>query len=105
MNRWYVRSEDGEVAEILAPEPNPLLDGKPRRWWEVERERELIARMEELDAAARASADGVKVLRAEANALREEFVDLRSQLDLIQGSKSWRLTAPLRGVRRAARRK
>ena len=31
LNRWYVRSEDRAVAELLAPEINPLTDGYPRK--------------------------------------------------------------------------
>ena len=104
LNRWYVRSEDEQLAAVLAPEINPLLDGKPRRSWERAREEELVARMEELDAAARASAAEVTTLRAEAEALRGEVADLRAELDLIHGSKSWRLTAPLRAAQKGIRR-
>lgn len=103
LNRWYVRSEDEAVAATLAPEINPLVDGKPRRWWEQARERELVARMEELDATAQASAAEADGLRAEVDALRGEAADLRAELDLIHGSRSWRLTAPLRAAKRGAR--
>ena len=98
LNRWYVRSEDAEWAEILGPELNPLVDGKPRRWWEVAREEELVARMEELDAAARASS-------AEADALHAETAALKARLELLYGSASWKLTAPLRAVRRSIHRR
>jgi FkbM family methyltransferase len=98
LNRWYVRSEDADLADILTPELNPLIDGKPRRWWEVAREEELVARMEELDAAARSSS-------AEADALRTETAELKAKLDLVYGSTSWKLTAPLRAVQRSIRRR
>ncbi len=98
LNRWYVRSEDAQLADVLAPELNPLIDGKPRRWWEVAREEQLVARMEELDAAARASS-------AEADALHAETAGLKSRLELVYGSTSWRLTAPLRAVRRSIHRR
>jgi len=104
LNRWYVRSEDAALAAVLAPEINPLVDGKPRRWWEQAREAELVARMEELDAAARDSADEADALRTEVGALRGEAADLRAELDLIHGSKSWRLTAPLRAAQKGIRR-
>lgn len=105
LNRWYVRSEDQAVAAVLAPEINPLIDGKPRRWWERAREEELVARMDELDAAARASAGEATVLRAEVEALKGEAADLRAELDLIHGSKSWRLTAPLRAAQKGLRQR
>jgi FkbM family methyltransferase len=103
LNRWYVRWEDEALAAVLAPEINPLVDGKPRRWWERAREEELVARMEELDAAAKASAAEATALHAEVDALRHEAADLRTELDLIHGSKSWRLTAPLRAVKKGNR--
>jgi FkbM family methyltransferase len=96
LNRWYVRREDEPLVAVLAPETNPLLDGKPRRWWEVARERDLTERMDELDAAAQSAA-------AEADALRDEAAELKAQLDLIRRSRSWRMTAPLRAVQRALR--
>jgi FkbM family methyltransferase len=97
LNRWYVRSEDADVAALLAPEINPLLDGQPRRWWEMARERELSDRMDELDGAARAAS-------AEATALRTEVADLRSRLDTVYRSRTWRATAPLRALARTFRR-
>jgi FkbM family methyltransferase len=97
LNRWYVRSEDRAVAEVLAPEINPLLDGRPRRWWEVAREHELTERMNELDASARAAS-------AEATALRTEVADLKDRLDAVYRSKTWRATAPIRALGRTFRR-
>ncbi len=104
LNRWYVRSEDAAVGATLSPEINPLIDGKPRRWSEQARERELVARMDELDAAAKESARETTALRAEVEASCAEAADLRAELDLIHGSTSWRLTAPLRTARRRIRR-
>jgi FkbM family methyltransferase len=97
LNRWYVRSEDEQLAAVLAPETNPILDGKPRRWYEVEREAQLIARMDELDAKARASAEA-----AEACRVRE--VELAAELGAIRTSRSWRVTAPLRALEHLRRR-
>jgi FkbM family methyltransferase len=97
LNRWYVRSEDAGVAALLAPEINPLLDGRPRRWWEAAREHELTDRMGELDAAARASS-------AEATALRTEVADLKARLDAVYRSRTWRATAPVRALARTFRR-
>jgi FkbM family methyltransferase len=104
LNRWYVRSEDAALLAVLAPEINPLTDGKPRRWWERAREEELVARMDELDAAARASAAEATTLRADLDSVRAETAALRTELDLILGSKSWRLTEPLRAAHRRIRR-
>ena len=98
LNRWYVRAEDADLGAVLAPEINPLLDGQPRRWWEIARERELSDRMDELDESARASS-------AEATALRTEVADLKAQLDAVHRSKTWRATAPLRAAARALRRR
>ncbi len=39
-------------------------------------------------------------LRAELARTRAEAADLRAELDRVFASKSWRLTEPLRGVRR-----
>ena len=98
LNRWYVRSEDAALIDSLAPEMNPLLDGRPRRWWELARERELTARMHELDAASRAAS-------VEADALRTEVADLKSKLDAVYRSRAWRATAPIRALGRATRRR
>jgi len=98
LNRWYVRSEDAGLIAVLAPEVNPLLDGRPRRWWEVAREHELTARLDELDAASRATSQ-------EAVALRDEVADLKARLDAVYRSKTWRATAPIRALGRATRRR
>lgn len=97
LNRWYVRSEDAGLIETLAPEMNPLMDGRPRRWWEVAREHELTTRVDELDAASRASSQ-------EADALRTEVADLKARLDAVYGSRAWKATAPIRALGRATRR-
>jgi FkbM family methyltransferase len=104
LNRWYARSEDAGLAEVLAPEVNPLLDGRPRRWWEFARERELVQRMEELDAASLAASREADALREETEALREEARVLRARLGTLTCSWSWRATAPLRVIRRTLRR-
>ncbi len=104
LNRWYVRSEDAGLAEVLAPEVNPLLDGVPRRGWELDREKELVERMEELDAACRASSEEADRLRQEAEASRQEAETLRASYDTVVRSRSWRMTAPLRALTRALKR-
>jgi FkbM family methyltransferase len=105
LNRWYVRSEDFDLAPLLAPEVNPLTDGKPRRWWEVAREHELVTRMDELDAAATKSAGDAETLREEVERLRGETADLRCTLDAVYRSRSWRITGPMRAMQRAVKRK
>ncbi len=97
LNRWYVRSEDAALTDTLAPEINPLLDGRPRRWWELAREQELTERMDELDASARAAS-------TEATALRTEVADLKGRLDAVYRSRTWRATAPIRALGRAMRK-
>jgi FkbM family methyltransferase len=105
LNRWYARSEDAGLAEVLALEVNPLLDGRPRRWWEFTRERELVGRMEELDAASQAASREADGLREETEALREEARVLRARIDALTRSWSWRATAPLRALRKPLRRR
>ncbi|MDP9329370.1 MAG: FkbM family methyltransferase [Actinomycetota bacterium] len=83
LNRWYVRSEDAHLAETLAPEVNPLLDGLPRRWWELRREQELVEGMQKLKTA---------------------WQDKSDELEAAYASRSWRVTAPLRSAGRFLRR-
>jgi FkbM family methyltransferase len=97
LNRWYVRSEDAMLAEVLAPEVNPLLDGVPKPAREVE----LLERIDELDAACRAEAARVKALQVEFEKQREKADALRTRLDELLRSRSWRMTAPLRAAARA----
>jgi FkbM family methyltransferase len=96
LNRWYVRREDAALVDILRPETNPLLDGKPRRWFEVRREDELVSRMDELDEAARRSAD-------QAEALRRENAALRAKLGVVHRGRSWLVALPGRVARRVRR--
>jgi FkbM family methyltransferase len=79
LNRWYVRSDDPGLARSLAPEINPLLDGFPRPWLEVRRERELREEIEMLTASLQAKS---------------------AELEAVYSSKSWRLSAPVRAMRK-----
>jgi FkbM family methyltransferase len=107
LNRWYVRQEDEQVAALLRPHINPVLDGAPRRGWEVEQERGLHEWIDSLETQNRAAetrnrvteellaATRIELERSQAEALRLED-DVRA----IRGSRSWRVTAPLRSLSR-----
>jgi hypothetical protein len=85
----------------------------PRAEWDAgERRRAALAATAETVTAERddanrraleleAERDG---LREERDRLRDELVGLRAEVDKLLGSKSWRLTEPLRRVRRLFRR-
>jgi len=103
INRWYVREDASGVLDVLALEINPVTDGSPRRWADVVREDELRAEVARLEAR-------IGELEAEASAFQEssrraqeELEGLTGDLRSLQGSRSWRLTAPLRAVVRGLR--
>ncbi len=91
LNRWYVREEDGDLAAALGPEVNPLTDGWPRRADDQRQIDALATRVAELDHEL-----------VEAKRVRDqEIAELETELQDMLGSKSWRVTAPLRSLSRA----
>lgn len=84
LNRWYAAEEHPEHLDRLAAPLNTADD--------VIRSRHLaLVHAAEADAAA---------LRAECRRLAEELVGARAELDRTRSTVSWRVTAPLRAVRR-----
>jgi FkbM family methyltransferase len=104
INRWYVRKENQELIEVLRPEANPLLDGTPRRAWEVEQERQLRERIDALERANEADEEALEAVRAELEGSRAAAAVLEGDLRALHASRSWRLTAPLRHLSAILRR-
>jgi FkbM family methyltransferase len=91
LNRWYVREEDSDLAATLRPEINPLTDGWPRRADDQAQIDALATRVAELDGEL-----------VEAKRVRDASIaELETELQDMLGSKSWRVTAPLRSLSRA----
>jgi FkbM family methyltransferase len=104
LNRWYVREEDRHLAPVLRPEINPLIDGTPRRAWEVANEAELRAWVERTETDVRRTADELQRTQQELERTRDEVTRLEGELAAIRASRSWRITAPLRAIGQGVRR-
>ena len=91
VNRFYVRTEDEQLANVLSTPAN-VLDGFVSY--------DLILAREEA-AALRAD---VEQINAEHEALEKSIGTLEEQVTQILSSTSWRATAPLRALSRLVRR-
>lgn len=102
LNRFYVAQEhDEELGPRLEAPVNVLdqsLSASARR---------IIARIEDhlgqIDCDRMQLAGRLELAEIEATDLRAEATELRAEIDLIHQTLSWRITAPLRWVRRRRR--
>jgi len=103
INRWYVREDEADVCDVLAREINPVTDGTPRRWADVENEVGLQAEVGRLEARIAGLEAGAAALHESSRRKQDELERLAEDLRSVQGSRSWRLTAPLRAILRGLR--
>jgi FkbM family methyltransferase len=101
LNRWYVAADHPELVETVA-EPFNILDEGLDGWRRV-----AVARLDDENHALARTNDA---LSRQLDALSRHLDDERAlvtrlhvELTTVLGSHSWRLTAPLRGVRRVIR--
>ena len=111
LNRWYVRAEDEQIGAALAPPINPLTDGFPRRGPDVANEQllatgidELTARVLDVEARVVGLEEDLRHAQIVNDRLSDEVSGLRSALDGVVNSRSWKLTAPVRAAARGIRR-
>jgi FkbM family methyltransferase len=103
INRWYVREDATEVVDILAPQINPVTDGSPRRWADVVREDELRAEVVRLEARIGELEAEASAMHASSRRAQDDLERVTEELRSVQGSRSWRLTAPFRAAVRGLR--
>ena len=103
INRWYVREDEADVCDVLALEINPVTDGTPRRWADVEKEAGLQAEVGRLEARIAGLEAEAATLHASSRRTQDELERLTEDLRSVQRSRSWRLTAPLRAILRGLR--
>jgi predicted nuclease with TOPRIM domain len=92
-------SESAAVAERLRDATTALLDANQR----LAQVPLLEHRMEGLRRENVWLVEERRGLEAEIARLREEVASLRARIETIEGSRSWRLLAPLRRLRQALR--
>jgi FkbM family methyltransferase len=111
LNRWYLADEHAELTDVVA-EPFNILDEGLDGWRRVSLvtlERDSMAVQDRLQDRLGATAEQLREVeillaqeRAAATARTTERNEARESLALILASPSWRVTAPLRAVKRLA---
>jgi FkbM family methyltransferase len=105
LNRWYVEAEHAELVETVA-EPFSILDEGLDGWRRV-----AVAQLDEQNNTLRRQLDDERVLaerdigrlRDERDSTHRRLVEVHDELKTVLGSHSWRVTSPMRGIRRVIR--
>jgi SAM-dependent methyltransferase len=116
MSPWWIEAHWGRAFEVVALEASSAA-GEGAHDWALLRRREVEVSRADLERPAddprefAAAARNVRILADELEQVRlssawweAEAERLEKQLDVAYGSKSWRVTAPLRGLAERARR-